>query len=106
MKVQAIIQCLFIAVASVASFTAPARYNNQRKALGLHQKMSVNERTILFSTEESESEKSDKAVVPEQPSAPVAQEPESTSYPIDLPSPILLSVSMILAIIGTGKGTI
>ena len=30
-------------------------------------------------------------------------EPEGTSYPIDLPSPILLSSSMVLAIIGVGK---
>ena len=29
--------------------------------------------------------------------------PEGTSYPIDVPSPILLASSMVLAIIGVGK---
>lgn len=32
----------------------------------------------------------------------ISNEPESTSFPIDLPSPLLLSLSMVLAIIGTG----
>mmetsp|Transcript_8792 Transcript_8792/g.21464 ORF Transcript_8792/g.21464 Transcript_8792/m.21464 type:complete len:160 (-) Transcript_8792:4379-4858(-) len=33
-----------------------------------------------------------------------ASEPEGTSYPIDLPSPILLASSMVLAIVGVGSG--
>jgi hypothetical protein len=32
-----------------------------------------------------------------------SSEETTTSYPINLPSPILLGSSMILAIIGTGK---
>ena len=32
-----------------------------------------------------------------------ASTPERTSFPIDLPSPILLSGAMVLAIIGVGK---
>lgn len=31
-----------------------------------------------------------------------SQESDGTTYPIDLPSPILLSTSMVLAIVGTG----
>lgn len=33
-----------------------------------------------------------------------ASTPERTSFPIDLPSPILLSGAMVLAIIGVGSG--
>lgn len=34
---------------------------------------------------------------------PTTKEPEKSSYPIDLPSPLLLASSMILAIVGVGK---
>lgn len=32
-----------------------------------------------------------------------ASEPEGTQYPLDVPSPILLASSMVLAIVGTGE---
>ena len=38
-------------------------------------------------------------------SAVVKEEEEGTSYPIDLPSPVLLGASMVLAISGTGEYT-
>jgi hypothetical protein len=74
------------------------RYN-PRFGVASTQKISLRESTSLFSSDDKESESSEKSV--SKPPAPV--EPEGTSYPIDLPSPLLLSVSMVLAIAGTGK---
>ncbi|CAJ1953649.1 unnamed protein product [Cylindrotheca closterium] len=36
-------------------------------------------------------------------STPTSSEPEGTQYPLNVPSPILLATSMILAIVGTGS---
>ena len=48
------------------------------------------------------SQKKEEAVVSSS-SAVATVEEETTSYPIDLPSPILLASSMVLAISSTGK---
>uniref|UniRef100_A0A7S4AKE2 PEP-CTERM protein-sorting domain-containing protein n=1 Tax=Pseudo-nitzschia australis TaxID=44445 RepID=A0A7S4AKE2_9STRA len=67
-------------------------------------------RTSIFSTPtpenegDSQQQQLDAFVDPlsaNKPSAPAAT--EEANYPIDLPSPILLASSMILAIIGVGK---
>lgn len=68
-------------------------------------------KTAIFSTPpESETEgdaqqqQLDAFVDPLSANKPSTPEPEGTSYPIDLPSPILLASSMILAIVGVGSG--
>jgi hypothetical protein len=50
----------------------------------------------------SSQKKEEEAVVSSSSSAATVEE-ETTSYPIDLPSPILLASSMVLAISSTGK---
>mmetsp|Transcript_6101 Transcript_6101/g.11290 ORF Transcript_6101/g.11290 Transcript_6101/m.11290 type:complete len:194 (-) Transcript_6101:157-738(-) len=76
------------------------------------------ERRVLFSSPEEEQltgEESKNVEEPSVPSAVVSTQPatsppsssrveETPSYPIDLPSPILLATSMVLAIVGTGSG--
>jgi hypothetical protein len=57
----------------------------------------VAEETISSPKEEEET------VVSSSSSATTTVEEETTSYPIDLPSPILLASSMVLAISSTGK---
>ena len=60
-------------------------------------------RKVLFSSPDDESSSTTiETTLAAKASAQVSMEPEGTSFPIDLPSPILLSISMILAIIGTG----
>ena len=51
----------------------------------------------------SSQKKEEEAVVSSSSSSAAAVEEETTSYPIDLPSPILLASSMVLAISSTGK---
>lgn len=84
---------------STGHTTLTSRNNQRRKRL-------------LFSTPPSEEEDSTsnasmKASVPAVPPTPTIasrEAPEaSSSYPIDLPSPLLLASSMILAIVGVGK---
>lgn len=58
---------------------------------------------LLATPEEESASEAAPAVTQVSTPPPVAQEPEGTSYPLDIPSPILLSFSMILAIVGTGK---
>jgi hypothetical protein len=53
------------------------------------------ERETTLSTEEEP--------VAEAPAAPVQTEPEGTQPPINVPSPLLLATSMVLAIASTGK---
>jgi hypothetical protein len=67
-------------------------------------------RMVIFSSPEDELTSDTSGEPQSSPSAPtaVATPPtpaatdEESSYPIDLPSPILLAASMILAIVGTG----
>ena len=59
---------------------------------------------VLFSSPDDESSSTTmETTSAAKSSARGSMDPEGTSFPIDVPSPILLSVSMILAIIGTGK---
>jgi hypothetical protein len=53
--------------------------------------------------DETPQKKEEEAVVSSSTSATTTVEEETTSYPIDLPSPILLASSMVLAISSTGK---
>ena len=61
-------------------------------------------RTVTFSTPSEDEESRDPFADPlQKKSSPSSEEETTTSYPINLPSPILLGSSMILAIVGTGK---
>jgi hypothetical protein len=89
----------------VSSFAVPGchqRFGVVSKNIG-QQQLSF-QRTALFSSPPGDEDKVDvvapKATTTSAP--PTPSEPEGTEYPIDLPSPLLLSTSMILAIIGIG----
>jgi hypothetical protein len=97
----------------VSSFVTP-RYNGRfgvASYVCLGNQCGVQpQRTVLYSTEPQNDEESSEAlqVATETSDTSVAappqtSEPDGNSYPIDLPSPLLLSTSMILAIMGTGK---
>jgi hypothetical protein len=96
---------LLLFFSCVSSFTVPRcqkRFGVVSKNIG-QQQLSF-QRTALFSSPPGDEDKID-VVAPEATTTsapPTPSEPEGTSYPIDLPSPLLLSTSMILAIIGTG----
>ena len=60
-------------------------------------------RTVTFSTPSEDEESRDPFADPLQKKSSSSSEETTTSYPINLPSPILLGSSMILAIVGTGK---
>ena len=63
-------------------------------------------RTVTFSTPSEDEESRDPFADPLQKKSSLSSsssEETTTSYPINLPSPILLGSSMILAIVGTGK---
>mmetsp|Transcript_13934 Transcript_13934/g.16862 ORF Transcript_13934/g.16862 Transcript_13934/m.16862 type:complete len:169 (+) Transcript_13934:70-576(+) len=69
--------------------------------------ISCRQQPALFMSTEGESEKSSSAT-PEAttpvPSPPVIpEEPQGTQYPVNLPSPLLLATSMVLAIASTGS---
>eukprot|EP00980_Cylindrotheca_fusiformis_P028575 scaffold22612_cov138-Cylindrotheca_fusiformis.AAC.9 len=53
---------------------------------------------LFSSTDPNDDDFPDIPLVPDTPS-----EPEGTQYPLDVPSPILLASSMVLAIVGTGS---
>ncbi|VEU33709.1 unnamed protein product [Pseudo-nitzschia multistriata] len=65
-------------------------------------------RTKIFSTppegEDFQQQQLDAFDDPLSANKPSTPEEGNTSYPIDLPSPILLASSMVLAIIGVGSG--
>jgi hypothetical protein len=82
--------CLAVQVQSFA--TAPAAFAPARTVVSLKEAALQQSSTRLWSTPE---EQEGKAVAP--------KEPEGTQYPVDVPSPILLGSSMILAIGVTGK---
>lgn len=66
--------------------------------------VSRNHKFMLFSTEGNETPKASSEVVEPAPQTAVTpSEPEGTQYPINAPSPILLALSMVLAIVGTGE---
>mmetsp|Transcript_5402 Transcript_5402/g.7938 ORF Transcript_5402/g.7938 Transcript_5402/m.7938 type:complete len:173 (-) Transcript_5402:7-525(-) len=72
--------------------------------------MSCRQRPALFMSTEGENEESSSATTPEAtttpvPAPPVAvpDEPQGTQYPVNLPSPLLLATSMVLAIASTGS---
>ena len=58
------------------------------------------QRSILHSTQDDNEETT--SALTEEPVAPPPQEEPESKYPINLPSPILLASSVILAIAGTG----
>lgn len=101
MRVLKVPAILLLFLTCVSSFTTP-RYNSRVGSVSTI-KISLRERTSLFSADNQVEESESVEKSPIEPPAPVAVEPEESPYPINLPSPILLSVSMVLAIAGTGK---
>ena len=92
---------LLLLLIEVSSFTASPR------ALVLGQEsLRKNVSPSLFSVDDSSTNESgDDVTTPPDDSAtiPAPVSEEEASYPIDLPSPLLLATSMVLAITGTGK---
>jgi hypothetical protein len=90
---------LFLSAAS-----ALTSFSSDRRSVSLGSQIQSRrlQKTAILSTPEEDSD----VPVVETPAAatPAVPEPEEESkYPIDLPSPLLLSTSMILGIAGTGK---
>jgi len=65
-------------------------------------KTSIFPESKLFSNGEDEPVSVEDVVETPAPPSPEAVKSDSAAYPIDIPSPILLSTSMVLAIMGTG----
>ena len=113
MRVFATPACMLLLLTGVSSFITP-RYDGRfgvasYVCLGNQCGVQI-QRTVLYSTEPHNDEESSEASQAASKAAdtsvaapPKTSEPDGTSYPINLPSPLLLSTSMILAIIGTGK---
>ncbi len=78
--------------------------NDEEEAVGLPPLPSQLAQTAVVDETNSSQKEEEEAVVSSSSSAATtAVEEETTSYPIDLPSPILLASSMVLAISSTGK---
>lgn len=96
--------CVLVALGS--SFSVQVRFTINHQ--GMQQKGCVSRplTTIFSSPIDEDNKNSVEAASPDfgTPAAPkkVVADLEGTQYPIDLPSPILLATSMILAIVGTG----
>lgn len=101
-------QCVFV----LALILAIALFSGSTDAFtsNFHRRAStvlVSTSSKIFSTPpESEEQGLDAFSDPLTANKPpvVDSTPEGTSYPIDVPSPILLASSMVLAIIGVGSG--
>jgi len=110
--------CLLLAVASVQAFVSPssssAFMRTQRQIGGASSSLTNAQilrtgnhgafRPLQMSEEDSSSEDSSVSVDVPQVVEPVKpNEPEGSSYPLDVPSPLLLASSMVLAIGATGS---
>jgi hypothetical protein len=110
--------CLLLAVASVQAFVSPssssAFMRTQRQIGGASSSLTNAQilrtgnhgafRPLQMSEEDSSSEDSSVSVDVPQVVEPVKpNEPEGSSYPLDVPSPLLLASSMVLAIGATGE---
>mmetsp|Transcript_33810 Transcript_33810/g.81982 ORF Transcript_33810/g.81982 Transcript_33810/m.81982 type:complete len:158 (-) Transcript_33810:102-575(-) len=99
-KLTALLVALFLS-APVLAFT------NQRidRSLPSMQWERTRGLSPIFSTEpENNGGLGDDIPLPESSvSPPTSNEPEGTQYPLNVPSPLLLASSMILAIVGTGS---
>jgi hypothetical protein len=90
---------LLLSSTPVFSFTTNQKISHVTTTSRMH---SSNRRvTPLFSTEP---EQNDMTNIPlPETSIATPSEPEGTQYPIDVPSPLLLATSVVLAIVGTGE---
>jgi hypothetical protein len=110
--------CLLLAVASVEAFVSPssssAFMRTQRQLSGVSSSLTNAQilrtgkhgafRPLQMSEEDSSSEESSVSVDIPQVAEPVKpNEPEGSSYPLNVPSPLLLASSMVLAIGATGE---
>ena len=102
---------VLLVVVPVSAFAPPLVERRcdglQMVSTGLEAGPFCRQRSILFSTPtESDSEEpiSETMISTEQPavSPPVATDPKQTEPPLNVPSPILLAISMVLAIASTG----
>jgi hypothetical protein len=94
---------LFALLLSVGSALTTISSDRRSVSLGSGIQSRRLQKTAIFSTPE-EPGSSPNAVETPEAAAPAVPEPEEENkFPIDLPSPLLLSTSMILGIAGTGK---
>lgn len=98
MKVVLMHLCLLTATVNTFTLQQPIASKLNGGAIN---KRGVSARRVLFSSPIDD--EAETASMETSASSPAPTEPEGTSYPINAPSPILLSASMLLAIVGTGK---
>ena len=96
-------------ILAIALFSESTHAFNSNLGSVVSASLSTSRKTVVFSNLDEEAEPDafelDAFADPltsNKPPAP-ARTSEGTSYPIDVPSPILLASSMVLAIIGVGK---
>lgn len=102
-----VLACSLIFAIGLLSGSTHAFTTNFQKGAAVSPSVSSPSKTVIFSTPPESEEGS----VPDAFADPLVSDipqvsdpaPEGTSYPIDVPSPILLASSMVLAIIGVGK---
>ena len=105
--------CLSLLVAAGSSFVLPGNHMPNSKHPTLDGPLRKHQSQILFSSDPEEADSIDEPakedqqapVIPDpsMASTPVNGEEEGAPYPINLPSPLLLASSIILAIAGVGK---
>ena len=101
---------LLLLVLAAESFS-PASTSPTRKSAFQFPQRQCNNNALLFAAQIEEEVNSDPKVAADSASDvavaadanKVTPEPEPASYPINLPSPLLLSASMVLAITSTGE---
>lgn len=107
---QSVFVCTWSLILAIGLFSESSHAfssNFQRRASAVSASMSRSKTTAIFSTppDGEESEGLDAFSDPLTANKPPVPDstPNGTSYPIDVPSPILLGSSMVLAIIGVGS---
>mmetsp|Transcript_14602 Transcript_14602/g.40582 ORF Transcript_14602/g.40582 Transcript_14602/m.40582 type:complete len:167 (+) Transcript_14602:105-605(+) len=102
---------LILALCLQAGSTQAFTGNNIARRAAFAASSSASRRTTIFSTPpesdnggDAQQQQLDAFADPLSTNTAATSAPEETSYPIDLPSPILLASSMVLAIIGVGSG--
>ncbi|KAL3794234.1 hypothetical protein ACHAWO_006478 [Cyclotella atomus] len=109
MQIIALISPLLLLLRPGHSFSTVSNLS-ARRIIGSHSLSSGLCKTRLFASteeetaaEESKPEMSESSTVSTKVEPAVEPAPASAPYPIDLPSPLLLSASMVLAITSTGS---
>jgi hypothetical protein len=109
MQITTLISPLLLLLRTAHSFS-PVSELSASRIFGSRSLSSGHCKTKLFvsteeeatATEESKPEISESSSTVSTKVEPAVSEPAPASYPIDLPSPLLLSASMVLAITSTG----